>query len=93
MANMTAPPRMAGLSDTERLCRSDLQRVETELEAVVSSQRVESREVGRLKEAMKSIHEDLSVIKEQLARNDAVNRSSARRKKKIPPALSVSEYT
>lgn len=95
MANMTtSTPRLAGVSDAESrlhtVCRSDLQRVETELEAVATSQQVESREVCRLKEAIKSIHDDLSVIKEQLARNNQGNKSSGRPKKKIPPILSVS---
>ena len=63
MANMTSAARLGSFNDPERLCRSDLQRVETELEAVATSQQVESREVNRLKEAIKSIHNDLSVIK------------------------------
>ena len=91
MANMTTSTlRLAGVSDAERLCRSDLQRVETELEAVATSQQVE---VGRLKEAIKSIHDDLSTIREQLARNNESRKSSGRPKKRIPPILSVCAIT
>ena len=56
-----------------------------ELEAVETSQQVKSREVYRLKEAIKSIHDDLSVIKEQIARNNQGHKSSGRPKKKRPP--------
>lgn len=86
----TSTPRLG--SDAERICRSDLQRVEMELEAMATSQQVEAREVSRIKEAIKSIHDDLGIIKEQLAKNNK-DKSSGRRCKKIPPILSVSHMT
>ena len=86
----TSTPRLG--SDAERICRSDLQRVEMELEAMAISQQVKAREVSRIKEAIKSIHDDLGIIKEQLAKNNK-DKSSGRRCKKIPPILSVSHMT
>ena len=86
--------QLTGASDVEgaqAVYRSDLQRVETELDAVAVSQQVEAREVSRLKEAIKSLHDDLSSIKKQLASNQSSN-SGGRPKKKIPPVLSVSTY-
>ena len=93
MANMMVSiPRLPGASDVEGLqavCRSDLQRVETELDAMAASQQVKAREVSRLKEAIKSIHDDLSSIKEQLASNQN-SKPGEQPKRKIPPILSVS---
>ena len=82
----TSTPRLG--SDAERICRSDLQRVEMELEAMATSQQVEAREVSRIKEAIKSIHDDLGLIKEQLAKNNK-DKSSGRRCKKIPPVSHI----
>ena len=62
-----------------------------ELEAEATSHQVEAREVSRIKEAIKSINDDLGLIKEQLAKNK--DKSSGRRCKKIPPILSVSHMT
>ena len=79
--------------ETERIdgvCLVDLQRVETELEAVATTQQQETREVCRLKETIRSISEDLNSIKEQLARNNKRTKSGGRQRKKIPPVLSVS---
>ena len=89
MANMTTARSLGSHVEMEELdtvCRVELQRVETELEAVVTSQQQEAREVSCLKETIRSLNEDLNSIKEQLARNS----QSAKSRKKIPPILSVS---
>ena len=96
MANMSRTPlsRLTGMHDPDdlvrdRVSRHDLQKVESELEAVVASQLVETREVTQLKEVVQSLRDDLSTIKDHPERN-AQRGNNGRQRKKIPPLLSVS---
>lgn len=85
--------RLTGLNDpgdgVHRVSRLDLQRVESELEAVVSCQQTETREVTQLKEEVSSLRNDLNAVKDRLESNQRETRG--RQRKKIPPVLSVSE--
>ena len=63
MRNKTTSSSIRNVLDGDRVTPVDLQQVETELEAVVTTQQQETRDVCCLKEAIVSISDDLNVIK------------------------------